>query len=408
MKKLNMAVIGLGQRGAQITRDILLKMDDVAVVAVCDEYEDRVKEIADLVEKAGNPRPFETVAYADVLNREGVAAVYVATSWETHVEIAIDALKKGIPTALEVGGAYSIQSLWDMVRTQEATATPLMLMENCCFGKDELLATSLARHGLFGEIVHCHGAYAHHLCQEIASGNKIRHYRLRNYLTRNCENYPTHELGPIAKLLNVNRGNRMLSLVSVASKSAGMEDYIARHAEEYPELVGKKFRQGDIVNTLITCADGATISLRLDTTLPRSYSREFTIRGTRGMYSQDTNSVYLEGDREYWEPAKYCRETVDNAKKFEAEYLHPVWRDITEEQLRLGHGGMDGIEFRAFIDALRAGKEMPIDVYDAAAWMSITALSEASVAAGGQAQNVPDFTCGMWTRRAPKDVLELL
>ena len=405
MKMVKMGVIGLGQRGYSMLRHVLLKMEDVEIVAVCDEYTDRIERVTDAVEKATGKRPFSSVDYADVLNMKSVDAVFVATSWETHVEIGIAAMEKGIAVALEVGGAFSLQSLWNMVAMQERTGTPLMLMENCCFGKEELLATSMARRGVFGEIVHCHGAYAHYLADEVARGEEIRHYRLRNYLTRNCENYPTHELGPIAKLLNINRGNRMISLVSVASKAVGMEDYIAQRAEQFPHLVGKRFRQGDIVNTLITCADGATISLRLDTTLPRSYSREFTVRGTRGLYEQSTHSVFLEGDKETFNTCVYYREAIGNAARFEADYLPPVWRDMTDEKRKAGHGGMDGIEFREFVDCLKVNKPMPIDVYDAAAWMSITALSEASVAAGGQVQSIPDFTSGMWTRRKPLDVV---
>ena len=406
MDRLKMAVIGYGLRGSSVTKHILLKMPDVDIVAVCDEYADRAEQAACDVEAAGGKRPFASTDYMTVLNLEGLDAVYIATSWETHVEIAVDAMRKGIPVALEVGGAYSIESLWEMVRVQECTGTPLMLMENCCFGKDELFATALVRRGLLGDVVHCHGAYAHYLAEEIASGEQKRHYRLRNYLARNCENYPTHELGPIARILGINRGNRMLSLVSVASRAAGMEDYIAQNAKTYPDLVGKKFRQGDIVNTIITCTDGSTISLRLDTTLPRSYSRELTVRGTRGLYEQNTHSVYLAGEKEYWVPEKYYRQNLGNAKRFEQEFLPPVWRDMTEEQIRAGHGGMDYIEFCVFTDALRKHTPMPIDVYDAAAWMAVTALSEASIAAGGQVQAIPDFTCGKWTRRTNVDVVE--
>ena len=87
--------------------------------------------------------------------------------------------------------------------------------------------------------------------------------------------------------------------------------------------------------------------------------------------------------------------------------LPDAWKIITPEALAAGHGGMDGIQFRVFADALLNDKPMPIDVYDAASWMAITALSEASVAAGGQVQAIPDFTGGMWTRRAPMDVIEL-
>ena len=407
MNTVKMAVIGHGQRGRGLLKDILLNMPDVEVIAICDNYADRVEAAQNEVEKRSGKRPFGSVNYMDILNLEALDAVLVATSWETHVEVAIDALQKGIPVALEVGGAYSIERLWDMVRMQERTGTPLMMMENCCFGKTELLGTSLLRNGLLGEAVHCHGCYAHYLAEEIAGGDRNRHYRLRNYLSRNCENYPTHELGPIAKALNINRGNQMLSLVSVASKAVGMKDYINRHAIDYPELVGKEFRQGDIVNTIITCADGSTITLRLDTTLPRSYAREFTIRGTRGLYEQATNSVYLDGDAELWETHEYYGKVLNNASRFENNYLPDVWKDMTPENIAIGHGGMDGIEFRAFIDALKAGKEMPIDVYDAAAWMSVTALSAASIAMGGMPQAIPDFTGGLWTVRQPKDVLDL-
>ncbi|MBE6553591.1 MAG: Gfo/Idh/MocA family oxidoreductase [Ruminococcaceae bacterium] len=407
MKKIRFAVVGYGNRGRSMTRNVLFSFPEIEVVAVCDHYADRTEQaVAEVREKYGKT-PISSTNHLDVLRSDAVDAVYVASSWETHVEVAIDALRLGIPVALEVGGAYSLDSLWRMVREQERTATPLMLMENCCFGKSELLATALVRRGLLGEIVHCHGAYAHYLVEEIAGGERNRHYRLRNYLARNCENYPTHELGPIAKLLGINRGNRMVSLVSVSSKAVGMEDYVSQNAEQYPELVGKRFRQGDIVNTIITCADGATISLRLDTTLPRSYAREFTVHGTRGLYEQNTHTVYFSGEPELFDTQKYYRENLGNAARFEAEYLPTVWREMTEERLRTGHGGIDSIEFRVFLDCLIENRPMPIDVYDAAAWMAITTISEASIAAGGMPQAIPDFTSGAWTYRRLEDVLPL-
>lgn len=404
---MKIGVIGCGQRGKQMVRDVLLSMPDVEIIAICDEYEDKMLKVAEIIENKRNVRPCMTKNYREILELADIESVYVATSWETHVEIAIEALKMGIPTALEVGGAYSVESLWNLVRTQEQTGTPLMFMENCCFNKDELLATALVRKGVFGEIVHCHGCYGHYLAEEIASGNEKHHYRLRNYLTRNCENYPMHELGPIAKILNVNRGNRMVSLVSVASKAAGMKEYLKENADKYPELADKTFMQGDIVNTVITCSDGSTISLRLDTTLPRHYSREFTVRGTKGMYEQSNNYVHLSGEDEGWEPCEHYKKYGNNAVGYEEKYLPDVWKNITKEQLEAGHGGMDAVMFREFVNCLNENKPMPIDVYDAAAWMCITALSEASVAQGGMPQAIPDFTCGMWTRREPSDVVEL-
>ena len=68
---------------------------------------------------------------------------------------------------------------------------------------------------------------------------------------------------------------------------------------------------------------------------------------------------------------------------------------------------MDSIEFRVFVDCLKEKRAMPLDVYDAAALMCVTVLSEASVAAGGIPQAIPDFTGGMWLCRKPEDVVEL-
>ena len=327
---------------------------------------------------------------------DDVDGVVISTAWEPHIPIAIDAMRAGKPVCMEVGGAYSIYDCHEMVRAYEETKTPFMFLENCCFDEVELWVTSMVRNGLYGEIVHCSGAYAHDLREEIIFGKENRHYRLRNYLNRNCENYPTHELGPIAKLLGINRGNRMVSLVSMASKAAGLEAFVKSRKDRVdPELQGKKFMQGDIVTTIIKCAHGETIQLRLDTSLPRVYDRAFTVHGTKG-YSEN-KTMCLDGE-ERW---RNMRE--DQFKK----YLPDCWAMMTEEGKRLGHGGMDGIEFRLFVDCVRNGEEMPIDVYDAASWMCISCLTETSIAQGGMPQEIPDFTHGEWLRRPLKDFVPL-
>lgn len=406
MKKVNLGIIGLGQRGSQLL-DLLLTFDDVQVVATCDKYDDRAKTAAEKVEKKENVLPMITTDYKEVLASKDVDAVLISTDWEMHVPIAVAAMEAGKATALEVGGAYCVEDCWRLIRAYEKTKTPFMFMENCCFNKDELLATALTRAGKFGTVVHCSGAYCHDLRNEVAFGKENRHYRLRNYLLRNAENYPTHEFGPIARILNLNRGNRALTLSSFSSKAAGMKEYLKNNMDKVdPALLDKEFMQGDIVLTTVTCSGGETILLKLDTTLPRSYNRDLVVRGTKGMYEQATNSVFYDGDEEFWEPTDYYKKVLDNAKK-ENDYLPEVWKKITPEEIAAGHGGMDAIEFRVFVDALKNGDEMPIDVYDAALWMSIAALSEESIKLGGAPVAIPDFTSGAWTNRAPKDVLPL-
>ncbi|MBQ2921966.1 MAG: Gfo/Idh/MocA family oxidoreductase [Tyzzerella sp.] len=405
---INIAVIGLGQRGSGLLQNVLVHQDDVEIVALCDAYQDRVDDGVKVVQEKKGNNPFATTDYKQVFEIDGLDAVLVSTSWEDHMEVTLYAMKKGIAVAMEVGGTYSVEELWEMVRTWEETRTPFMFMENCCFDRTELLATSMARKGMFGEIVHAQGAYGHDLREEIAGGNINRHYRLRNYMKRNCENYPTHEIGPIAKILDINRGNRFTSLVSVASKAVGLKDYVSKNKERYEELLNVDFKQGDIVTTIITCANGETVTLKLDTTLPRFYTRDFTIRGTKGFYEQNTNTVFLEEKEkegeEFWNAVDSYKKMIDNGVQYEQEFLPDFWKNLTVEQRESGHGGMDYFEFRSFIDALKAGVEPCIDVYDAATWMAVSVLSEQSILQGGSAVPFPDFTCGKWLMRERKDV----
>lgn len=408
MRKIKLGVIGIGKRGKAMMKTFLA-IPEYDIVAISDKYEDRLVEGYDIVKELRNYETKKYQNYHDLLNDPEVEAVFVASSWEEHIRMAIEAMKAKKIVGIEVGGAYSIEECWQLVRTYEETKTPIMLMENCCYDRFELLATAMARRGMFGEIVHCRGAYGHDIRDEVIRGNVDRHYRLDNYIHRNCENYPTHELGPIAKLLNINRGNKMLKLVSVASKSCGLEAYAKTDKNPDKSLIGVKFKQGDVVNTIITCTNGETISLTLDTTLPKFYSREFTVRGTKGLALEESNLIFLEDDvplHEFYDPELTIQKYLNNANNY-SEYLPDYWKNITEEAKALGHGGMDYYMLKEFAKAIINNEEMPIDVYDAASWMVITALSEISIAAGGAPVDIPDFTNGKWVTRKPKDVVEL-
>ena len=403
MKKIRVGLIGLGQRGMGILRPVLLENEEkVEITAVCDLYQDRCDEAVRIItEEKGRPAPFATTDYHELLAREDVDAVLVVCAWEYHVRVAIDAMRAGKPVGMEVGGAYTVEECWDLVRAQEETGTPFMFLENCCYGRREMMVMNMVEQGVMGEIIHCSGSYEHDLRDEIAQGDRIRHYRLRNYLNRNCENYPTHELGPIAQILRINRGNRMLSLTSTASRAAGMREFLKTHYTDDEVLQAKAcdFRQGDVVVTVIKCAGGETIRLTLGTTLPRFYSRNFTVCGTRGMYEENSDSVFLDNDEELRKTEWNWKTQFGNADRYAEQYEHPVWDRFLHDGVRGGHGGMDWLVYGEFFDCLLEERPFPIDVYDAAAWMVITPLSEQSIATGSMPVSIPDFTAGQWLLR---------
>ena len=389
MKTYKLALVGLGSRANGLYH-VLRHREYVDIVGVCDLHPERAEAFADKIEEDGRHRPAAYTDYRACLDTEKPDVVVIATSWIYHLEISIYAMEHGIVPACEVGGAYSIHSLWELVRTYERTRTPIMLLENACYHRIKLLALNMKRAGCFGELVHCEGSYRHDLREQICNGRRTDHYRLDEYIHRNGENYPTHEIGPIAKLLDIGCGNRFISLVSMGSKSVGLPHYVADRGIE--ELAGVRFMQSDVVTTMIKCQNGETVVIALDTSLPRYYSRGFVAEGTKGMISEDVGAVYL--DRP---DAKHITwdKCAGNLDEYYARYEHRFWQKGGASD---AHGGIDTLEFDDFFRALDEGAEMPIDVYDMATWMAITTLSEESIATGN-AVAFPDFTDGKWMHR---------
>ncbi len=404
---IKLGYIGLGGRGKNMLKTVLDSFKDVEIAGICDICEERLEQGKEIVIEKTGKEPLCTTNADDILNLD-IDCVMIMTYWETHIELAIKAMKKGIRPGIEVGGAYSVEDCFKLVRTYEETGIPCMMLENCCYGKRELTVLKMVKEGLFGELVHCSGGYHHYLADEITHGKEDYHYRLRNYTNRNCENYPTHEFGPIAKVLKINRGNRIIKLSSTASKSIALKEYVKEHIEDFPYLENTTFNQGDIITTVITCADGSTVVLTLDTTLPRAYSRGFTVRGTKGSYFEDNDSFFFENNEEHIEAEKKFdwSSQYKNGVQYREENMHPLWKKYGDAAAKAGHDGMDYMVLCAFFESVKKQEEPPIDTYDTATWMSITPLSEESIIKGGAPVTVPDFTSGKWAMDRPACKLE--
>jgi len=399
VRKLRVGFIGLGGRGIGVVTDTFADMvkTDVDIAAICDRFEERVEKMADILVGKNIPRPFCTTDYREILDREDIDAVVIMSSWQTHVDIAVEAMEKGKTVGLEVGGVYALNDCWRLVEAHEKTGSQLMFLENCCYGERELMALQMFREGIFGEVVHCSGSYSHDLRSEVVGGREKKHYRLGNYINRNCDTYPSHDIGPMMKILDINNGNRLTTLSSFASPAKGLKEYIKTHKSSDDPLQNVEFKQGDVITTVITCARGETIVLTLDTTLPRFYSRNFTVRGTKGSYFGSCDAVFLEGVHDEFEGTGKGVKLWGNGAEYSRKYRHNIWQNYTPGAG--GHGGMDWLVFRAFVESALGNKRPPIDVYDGVAMMCLTVLSEQSIAKGGMPMDIPDFTRGKWYMR---------
>lgn len=396
-KKCRIGFIGLGGRGSSML-GLLLQQENVDVPAICDSVPERIETGLQRVKDAGK----EAKSYSDykeLLEKEDLDAVIIATTWITHIPIAIDAMNAGCHVGIEVGCASDLEECFELVSVSEKTGKFCMMLENCCYDRKEMAVFNMFKQGLFGEIVHCEGGYRHDLRSEIVLGRENKHGRLVNFMHRNGELYPTHELGPIAKLLDINRGNRFVSLVSMSSKARGLNEWIKKNKGEDYDLYGYDFKCGDVVTTMIKCANGETITLHHDCSLPRPYAREYTVEGTKACFKDAPDYtkglIYIDGvsEGDAWQ---------NYEETFKDKYEHPLWKKYTLEGIKSGHGGMDWLVLSAFVEAVLTDSEPPIDVYDTAAWFAITPLSEMSIAQGSAPVAVPDFTKGKWISREPE------
>lgn len=401
--KVRLGFVGVGGRGTWLL-GLALRRDDCEVKAVCDVKAERVEHARELVEEAhgDTPRGFSD-GEEDFLNlvaRDDLDAVIIATPWLWHTPMAVAAMKAGKAVGVEVPAAVTVADCWDLVDTSEATGMPCMLMENVCYRRDVMAVLNMVRQGMLGELVHCQCGYQHDL-REVKFNPGVQfgrgaegeaEWRTQHSVKRNGDLYPTHGIGPVARFLDINYGNRFVSLSSAATKSRGLHEYIVEHGGEEHPNTEVRFALGDIVTTLIRTSNGETIVVSHDTNLPRPYSLNFRVQGTRGLWMVDNRSIYIEGvspEPHRWEPFE----------RYQQEYDHPLWRRWQESAEGAGHGGMDFFVMHAFIESVKRRLPPPIDVYDAAAWSVISPLSEESVAKGGALIPFPDFTRGRWVKR---------
>jgi hypothetical protein len=411
--KLRIALVGTGLRG-QNHLELLLRRNDVDLVAICDVDARMLSMAKEIMVKSGKKMPQvytgDDYAWKRLLEKEKLDGIIIATPWEWHKQMIIGSLEAGLKyVGTEVVLGITLQDHWDVVKAAEKYNANVMMLENVCYRRDVMAVLNMARQGLFGEMIHLQGGYQHDLREvkfndgEHPYGHGVEfgekgfseaRWRTNHSVHRNGDLYPTHGIGPIANIININRGNRFLSLCSFSSKSRGLHNYIVTKGGENHPNANTRFKLGDVVTTSIDCANGETILLQHDTNLPRPYSLGFRVQGTEGIWMDVNKSIYIQGKSaksHQWE----------EAKSWFDKYDHPLWARWSKDSEGAGHGGMDFFVIHSFIESIKRKQPTPMDVYDAAAWSAITPLSEQSIELGHETIQFPDFTAGQWMYRKP-------
>ncbi|HEY8896222.1 MAG TPA: Gfo/Idh/MocA family oxidoreductase [Niastella sp.] len=401
--------VGIGGRGSwAITR--MTNIKNVEIKALCDVREAAVKSNQQTLKKAGWPAAKEyygdEYAWKKLCEQDDIDLVYIATSWEWHVPIAVYAMQHGKHVAIEVPGARTLEECWQLVETSERTRKHCMQLENCCYDFFETLTINMAQQGVLGELVHAEGAYIHTLLEALFEPRPASPtdygaegaWRWKENL-KNGNLYPTHGLGPVAQAMSINRGDVFEYMTSMSSNDFMMEAYVNGKAagdDWYKRYTGKNYR-GNMNTSVIKTGKGKTVMVQHDVSSPRPYNRIHALSGTKGFVQK------------YPEPAQIAlgHTPADSTKmkQLEEQYTPELIRHVETAAKKIGgHGGMDFIMDWRLIDCLRNGLPLDMDVYDLAAWCAVTPLSIWSVAHRSNSIDFPDFTGGSWKTNKPVDL----
>ncbi len=404
IETVRIGFIGLGHRGPSSLRRLSL-IEGVEIKALCDIRPESLKKGQKILADFGLPPAIEygknEEDWKNMCERDDIDLIYQVTPWRLHTSVSVFAMEHNKHAAVEMPAALTIEDCWKLVETSEKTKKHCMMLENCCYDFFELLTLNMVRQGVFGELIHADAGYIHNQI-EIAfrKNNYPGMWLLKESQTRNGNHYPTHGLGPVCQAMNINRGDRLNTLVSMQSNDFSygpMATEMAKEDSFYKKYDTNSYR-GNMNTSIMKTELGKTIMLQHDVSSPRPYSRIYMVSGTKGSVQKWPEPQKISIDGHNWLDD-------EEMKAMEKKYIPPIIKKIGELAKQVGgHGGMDFTMDWRLIDCLRNGLPLDQDVYDAATWSSIVGLTEWSVANGSQPIKVPDFTCGAYKNNDPIDI----
>ncbi|HBR20151.1 MAG: hypothetical protein A2Y13_09285 [Planctomycetes bacterium GWC2_45_44] len=387
-KTINIGVIGTGARGRSLM-EVLLLIPGVKVPALCDINQANLDKGAMIVKGyAGNtPEGYSKgpYDYRRMLERDDLDGVMIATSVKWHVPMSVDAMKAGKNVGCEVPVGYTLEELWELVKTKEKTGRHYILLENYNYTRDRMMICNMARQNIFGEPYYAECGYIHDCKNLCFNPDGSLTWRGERAVDNYEHPYATHSLGPVSKWFGINEGDRMEYLTTMMSPPKSLHLYAVEKFGPDSPAAKINFKRGDFYTTTIHTSQGKVIRLDFDYMSNRPAEMYYLMQGTKGTYNSRAG-IYLKGGKEQYE----------STTNYQDKYDSPCWKESTSAAGKAGHGGGDYFVIRDFVEMVRQNKEPWIDVYDAAAWSSIGHCSKLSLDGQSKPVEMPDFTKGKW------------
>ena len=400
---LRVAVVG-GHRGGSFRRALAAMPGKAQLSAVCDR---NPEVLAGWRQEAPELKSFQRLE--DLLSADACDAVLLATPIQVHAPQAIAALSADKHVLCEVVAGATLDELWALVeaaeQARERSGVQYMMAENYCYTRPNMMVRHLVDQGLFGDLTYAEGAYIHDTRMLLfdKDGELTWRGQIARDLTGNT--YPTHSLGPVAQWLRTTSGggrapsDHFTELVCYSTPDTARWRYAAeRFGPRHPAAQPGFWNMGDTASVLLHTERGALVHLRRDAASPRPHNMtHYVLQGTQASYLSprfggEDPLVWIKGRSPGGQPGEPIgREQWQSLWDFADEYEHPRWKERGAVAQQSGHGGGDYLVFEDFVDSIRTGAPPAVDVYDAATWSSVFALSMESVQAGGKTVAIPNF-----------------
>lgn len=410
ISRVRVAVFGLGNRGQSLIDMLnwLVQEGHAEITAISDINPAKITRAQQQIAQfqSSTPRVFTGTddAWMEAMSDDVADMALICTPWELHAPMAVAAMRSGMHAASEVPIAYTPEECVELVQVAEETQRHCIMLENCCYNREELWLLNMIQDGVFGTVTHAECAYLHDLRALMLDPTYYEdQWRLKHHLARNGNLYTTHGLGPVCMYFDILRGDTLTHLTSMSSKEAALSEALRNAEDKALRKMAKDVACGDVNTTLIGTAKGRSIMLQFDVHSGRPYNRLDKVVGSKAAHYGYPSRLYIDHGAD-WGGHRW----LEDAEKAEYQdrYEHPLWDRLQKlaAEHPQGHGGMDFVMMYRLIRCLNLGQPFDLNVYDGAMWSMVGALSEASVAAGSKRMDIPDMTAGRWKQSVPHPV----
>lgn len=369
MMKPKIGVMGT-IRGITFIQLLQTMGDQACLWAVCESDEKQL-------EKAKKDIPDHVTVYTDydAFLDSGIDAVVLCNYFHEHTGCAIKAMQKGIHVLSDTTAAPTLGECVALCKAVEDTGAKYMLGANGPYKKCIQFMKRQIEAGKLGDIYYAEAEYLHDADPNFAFADDCTHWRRSLPATY----YNMHTLGTLMYMTNT------------------MPRKVTARAINNP-------RRRELRNMLHDC--GAFSLCEMDNgavfnvTGCSNYgptSKWFRLNGEHGAMESkryDETIVYFASAADHF----YPDEPIPVIEEYKPSYseMNMVSEDeyanFTEEQMKLGHGGIDFWMLLNFIKYLRNEYEPFFNVYRACAVSAAGILGWRSILNGCQEYEIPDFS----------------